>query len=205
MVDKKLLLVLMSLILMSCYHGDYNSHIDAVNKDCLSSAKERSDQNGRDTNFKATVNGGLFFDTVSLSVFWDSFQTNLRTGKKDQVIGAFKLPIHASHFVNFKFSYNCDTSWFVNHEKEYISVDVDSTNAHQYYDFLFDEKFKLIVSRLSISEILQKGRLLMWQNVGLTVYIRYREFFQAECHSDSTLSLSFIYQNGEWAIEVGGV
>jgi hypothetical protein len=144
-------------------------------------------------------------DTASLFQFWNSFKDDLKNNNKLKVTSKLVFPAHAVHLVTFKYSHDCDTTAYVLNQKKYSKFDITSQNVDKYYDFIFSDVLREIISQTSAEELLQKG----YRNEvlpGIT-YIFFAKDYNVKvaCPNDHNLKFYIICKKNKWSIEIGGL
>ncbi len=144
-------------------------------------------------------------DTLSLSVFWNSLQKSIIEEHKRDVVAKFNFPIRAIYPVLFKYAHDCDTITYVKNEEKYHDFDITLDNVESYYDFVFTEELKKVVTETSIQQLLSKG-YLNEKIPGLTYSFYPKDYdLKVSCSNDHNMKFNFIYKNSSWKITISGL
>ena len=144
-------------------------------------------------------------DTLSLRVFWNSLQESIVEEQKRAVVSKFNFPIRAIYPVLFKYAHDCDTLSYVENEEKYHDFDITLDNVESYYDFVFTEELKKVVTETSIQELLSKG-YFNDKMPGLTYSFYPKDYdLKTSCVNDHNMKFNFIYKNDTWKITISGL
>lgn len=143
-------------------------------------------------------------DTVSLKEFWNSFKENINYDNKNQIIEVLKFPVHAIHPVMFRYAHDCDTTAYIENEKKYENFDIDSNNINKYYDFIFSDVLKKIISQTSTQDLLKKG--IRSKSSPMLIYVFFPKDYNVKvnCPNDHNLKFYFHQELKNWKIGIGG-
>lgn len=171
-------------------------------KDSVEEKTEENDERperGENAQYVSVSN----VDTVSLYLFWKTFQKNIRTGNKKGVIEVLDFPIHAIVFATFQFSYDCDTLKFIQNEKKYLAVDIDKNNIEYHFGFVFSEILKKMIQGVSPDDLLKKSLKSSDKEVIYPFFVR--DFMpKGNCYFDHRIYFYFQQINGIWRISISG-
>ena len=183
---------------------------------CANSNKKKDDVK-REIEFSSKIEDTIFnkafitkdelfqLDSVSLSQFWEDFQKNISSKNKNKIIAVLEFPIHAIHPVLFQYAHDCDTALYIKNEIKYKNIDVDSSNTDKYFDFIFSDVLKDIISQTSAKDLMKNG-IRYKHSEGLTY-----EFFpkkynvKVNCPNDHLLMFYFKHEAKGWRIGIGGL
>ena len=144
-------------------------------------------------------------DTLSLSAFWESLQRNISIDKREVVIEGFNFPIRAIYPVLFKYAHDCDTISYSENEDKYHNFDITQNIIGDYYDFVFTEELKKVISETSVKDLLSKGYVNK-KIPGVTYTFFPRDYdIKVNCPNDHNMKFHFIFKNNKWKISIGGL
>ncbi|MFL9836988.1 MlaD family protein [Flavobacterium sp. ST-75] len=144
----------------------------------------------------------VFPDTVGLKQFWKDFKKDISTNNVKSTAARLDYPIRAIHPVLFKYSYSCDTITYIKNEEKYANVDINKGDMPRYFDFVFDDVLKNIISKISYQDLLQQGHLSE-NSVSFCIFPKH--YMQVPCPNDHNLHLYLIKRNNEWSVSIGGL
>jgi hypothetical protein len=143
-------------------------------------------------------------DSASLDIFWNNFKLNLRENNKKGIINVLEFPIHAYNIVLFQYSYDCDTATFIEQEKKFLNIDIDSSNINRYYNFIFSDVFKEIINQTTTEDILERG-VIYESGEGIAYRFFAKDYnVDVKCVNDHELTFYFYSKNNSWRVRVGG-
>jgi len=145
-----------------------------------------------------------FKDTISFKRFWGNFQYNIRNNNREEIIKVLKMPVHSIHFVQFKYSYDCDTLKYAKNVDIYSDFDIDENNINEYYDFMFCETLKKMLLQTSTDRIFKEG--IRYKNSSELIFLFFpKKYFKVNCPNDHNLKFVFSKCPKGWQIEIDGI
>jgi hypothetical protein len=196
-------LLISGLLLVCCSNATKNNTAETAGNQNLQFVNELQIQD--DKQIDKTEFAPI--DTVSLSIFWNKLQNDLRNGNTKEVIEVFEYPIHFEYILLLKFAYDCDTVFYAENSDKYNDFDIDHHNIDQYYDTVFTNYLKDMIYRTGVNDLLEKGYRYK-DNTGMTYNFFPQEFYKYardNCPNDHLLKFHISFENTKWSIEVGGL
>ena len=144
----------------------------------------------------------MYPDTVGLKKFWEGFKKDISTNNIKNIAAKLNYPIRAIHPVIFKYSYSCDTIAYIKDEEKYENVDINREDMSRYFDFVFDDVLKNIISKISYHDLLQEGHLSE-SSVSFSIFPKH--YMKVPCPNDHNIKLYLIKRNGVWSVSIGGL
>ncbi len=144
-------------------------------------------------------------DTLSLDIFWNDLQKNIIKGQRKEVISKFNFPIRAIYPVIFKYAHNCDTVWYTKNEEKYCNFDITMDNIDKYYDFVFTDELKKVITETSTQDLLSKGYLN--KKIPVLTYSFFPKDYdlKVNCPNDHNMKFNFIFKHDRWKITISGL
>lgn len=94
--------------------------------------------------------------------------------------------------------------FFWRDSQKYESLDIDSTNVMEFYQFIFSKELKQVIKQTNAEMLFQKG-IPNKVVPGLTLIIFPKEYkLKVRCPNDENLRLYIIYKKDNWRIAIGG-
>jgi hypothetical protein len=160
---------------------------------------EKNSQKIKNHDPQITIN-----DSISLKDFWSKFQIDLINKNIENIVGYFEFPIHSYYFVLFRFTYDCDTVSFIQNEKIFYNVDIDSLNFFKYYEFMFFNELIEIIKNTSYEKLI-KNSLIYEENQKVIYRFFIKDYFNSQkCYRDNCLVFYIHKDFGKWIIKVSG-
>lgn len=208
---KQYLFISLCLLLLSC--SFFSKQLENNIKKDVDSQEGTTSRNEHEAGLsienkmlrEKKVNSCIPIDTVSLCVFWNGFQQDLRFGNKQKVIEVFNFPIHAIFPVLFRYAHDCDTIAYIENEEKYRDFDIDENQMTEYYDFVFTEVLKEIIYQTSVDDLLTKG-YRSEKIPGITYTFFPKNYnVKVNCPNDHNLKFHISYKEDRWNIAIGGL